>query len=289
MDAVGRPIDRVFTASQWQLIWWKFRRHRLAMVSFVGLVLLYLSVAFADFLAPNDPRAFYQDHLYARPTRIRLFHEGRLTGPFIYPVVSSLNQETWLREYVPDTARRLPDPSLPPRRAVPVLGLLPSDLHLFGVEGEPIFLFGTDGLGRDIFTRVLHGGRISLTIGLVGIVFTFVLGLLLGGIAGYVGGAADEVIMRLIDFLVSIPTLPLWMALSRPSRAPGPSCRPTSPSRSSSRSWAGRASRASCAASSSSLQEGGLRDRRARHRVQPRRASSSVTCCPRSSATSSCS
>jgi peptide/nickel transport system permease protein len=206
--------EKVFTASQWTLIWWKFRKHRLAMISLAGLVILYLAVLFADFISPYNPRAFYREYIFAPPTTIRIIHDGRLSAPFVYNVTSRLNPETYLREYIPDT-------SLPYRirflhRGAPYsfLGLFESDLRLFGTDGAPLFLFGTDGLGRDIFSRILHGGRISLTIGLVGIALAFILGLLLGGIAGYMGGVADEVIMRIIDMLVSIPTLPLWMALS---------------------------------------------------------------------------
>lgn len=219
LPAIAAPAEssgaeRIFTASQWQLIWWKFRKHRLGMISLVGLALLYLSVLFADFLAPNDPQAFHREYLFSPPTRVRLFHEGRLTMPFVYRSVSSLNPQTFLREYVPDTTTRYPIRIFTRGVEYNFLGILRSDLHLFGTDGPPVFLFGTDGLGRDIFTRVLHGGRISLTIGLVGIAISFVLGLLLGGIAGYLGGLADEIVMRVIDMLVSIPTLPLWMALS---------------------------------------------------------------------------
>ena len=206
--------EREQVASQWRLIGIRFFRHRMAVAASVVLAVLYFGAAFAEFVAPYDPRHRSAEQQYAPPQRIRLFHDGRPTAPFVYPLISKLDQETFRYTYRVDR-------DSPQRLALFVRGdpyelwgLLPSDLHLFGVRGGRVYLFGTDNLGRDLLSRVIYGGRISLSIGLVGIAISFLLGVVLGGLSGYFGGAVDTAIQRIVEFLRSIPTLPLWMALS---------------------------------------------------------------------------
>ncbi|MGQ9629325.1 MAG: ABC transporter permease [bacterium] len=206
--------EEIYTASQWRLMWWKFKKHKLAVASLWGLGILYLAAIFSDFLSPNNPNDFFREYIHTPPSRIHIFSEGRIARPFVYEVNVKLNPQTWLKEYIEDKDKKRPIRLFHRGYSYRFLGLFETNVHLLGVEGGRIFLFGADNLGRDIFARVIHGSRISLTIGLVGIAFTFVLGVLFGGLAGYFGGRVDEIIMRAIDMLVSIPTLPLWMGLS---------------------------------------------------------------------------
>ncbi|MGD2157136.1 MAG: ABC transporter permease [Anaerolineales bacterium] len=210
---------RFYYASQSQLIWWRFRRHKLAIVSTPFIILLYLSALFAPFIAPFGALSRIKPYINAPPTRIHFFAEqnGRkaFVGPFVYGMNRVINEETLRRSWILDKEIRYRLGFFVPGEEYELLGLFKSDIHLFGVaEGGPIFLFGTDDLSRDIFSRALFGARISLTIGLIGVILSFVLGLLIGGISGYFGGFIDEIIQRMIDFIMSIPTLPLWMALS---------------------------------------------------------------------------
>lgn len=221
LDEVHSPNERsaeerYYAASQGQLIWRKFRRHRLAVVSAVLLGCLYFVALTYEFWAPYTPMQQHESYLNVPPTPIRLFDaEGNFVGPFVYGLKGEVDFETFTRVYVPDESQiyrvRFFIRGAPYR----FWGLFPTDLHFFGAEGEGrVFLLGTDSLGRDLFTRILAGSRVSLTIGLVGVMLSFVLGCLLGGISGFFGGTVDLIIQRVIDFLISIPTIPLWMALS---------------------------------------------------------------------------
>lgn len=206
--------EEIYLASQWKLIWWRFRKHKLALISLWILGCLYLIVLFCEVLAPYDPNRMFRDYIYAPPTVVHLFDEGRIVKPFVYGLTSRLNLETFRREVIQDKERIYKIKLFCRGDTYKFWGLFETNIHLFGVEEGVIFLFGTDNLGRDIFSRVLYGARISLTIGLVGIFLSLLLGVLFGGLAGYIGGIVDELIMRAVDTLVSIPTLPLWMCLS---------------------------------------------------------------------------
>jgi peptide/nickel transport system permease protein len=208
---------KYYTASQRQLIWLKFRRHRLAMFAMVGLGVLYFVAIFCEFVAPYSAQTDFPQNLFNPPTVIHFLAEEnggtQLVAPFIYGQTGKIN-EKFQRVYVEDKTKRYPVQLFIKGEKYRVLGVIETDIHLFGVDGAPIFLFGTDRLGRDVFSRVIYGSRISLSIGLVGVFLSFVLGLTIGGISGYFGGVADEIIQRAIDLLQSIPHLPLWMALA---------------------------------------------------------------------------
>jgi peptide/nickel transport system permease protein len=208
--------ERYYLASQWQLMWQKFRRHKLAIIGGSVLVALYLAAIFADFVAPYSKEVRFEKSSYHPPTRVHLFgDEGNFVGPFVYGTTRQRDMETLQLKYEEDKAVRYPIRLFVHGESHKLLGLIETDIHLFGVE-EPggIFLFGTDSIGRDLFSRTLHGARLSLSIGLVGVALSFVIGITLGGISGYFGGAVDTFIQRVIEFLISMPTIPLWLALS---------------------------------------------------------------------------
>ena len=205
--------DDYYVASQWKLIWWKFRKHKLAMIGAPVLITLYVCAVFADFLSPTLPDVRYTEYKWAPPNPIHLFDENGLRAPFVYGMVRSTDPQTFLRTFAPDTTTAYPLIFFGHGEPYKLLGLIPTDIHLFTCEG-PAFLLGTDQLGRDLLTRILYGSRISLSIGLVSVSITFFLGLMLGGMAGYFGGVVDNAIMRVIDLIICIPQIPLWMALA---------------------------------------------------------------------------
>ena len=203
--------------SQRQLIWRKFKRHRVAFYCMIFLLLLYALAVFAEFFAPYGPFKRYTSYLYAPPTPIHFVDENGVFSfrPFVYKISSELDLETFQRAYVEDTSEKFYINFFVKGESYRLLDIFETDIHLFGVD-EPGVYFpsGTDGLGRDLFSRMLLGARTSLFVGLLGLAIGFVLGLFFGGLSGYYGGSIDMLIQRLIEFLQSLPTLPLWMALA---------------------------------------------------------------------------
>ena len=207
--------ERYFIASQRQLMWRKFRKHRMAVIAGVVLLLAYLVAFTYEFCAPYGSLTQHAGFVHAPPTRIRVIDsDGRLRSPFVYGLTGKVNLETFQREFVEDRSAIYPVRFLVRGEAYRFWGAIDADLHLFDAGEGRVFLLGTDELGRDLFSRILAGSRVSLTIGLVGVLISFVLGCLLGGISGYFGGVPDLVIQRLIEVFNSIPGIPLWMALS---------------------------------------------------------------------------
>lgn len=215
VEVMTKEQERVYQASQLRLMWWKFRRHRLALASGIFLLALYLMILICEFLAPYNLHTRNMDFIYAPPQRVHLFHDGRFIGPFVYGRQMTLNMDTLKREYSDDRSNIEPIRFFCRGDKYRFWGLFESDLHLVcPAEGGELFLLGTDRLGRDVLSRIIYGARISLTIGLIGISFSFLLGIVIGGLAGYHGGIFDLVVQRVIEVLQSIPSIPLWMALA---------------------------------------------------------------------------
>ncbi|WP_036711184.1 ABC transporter permease [Paenibacillus pinihumi] len=212
-------------SSQWRLIYLKFKKHKLARISLVILAVLYTVALFAQFIAPYGLQSYDSKYVNAPPMGLHFIDaDGKFHfKPFVYGLKSERDPETMRKMFVADTENRYPIQFFVRGEEYKFLGLIPTSLHLLGVE-EPgrIFLLGTDGMGRDMFSRIVLGSQVSLSIPLVGVGISFVIGLFLGGISGYFGGWMDSVIQRIIEIIRSFPTLPLWMALSAaiPPRIP---------------------------------------------------------------------
>ena len=207
--------ERYYLASQWQLMWWRFKRHRLALISAVFLALAYGSIFITEFLSPYNLHTRHIDHIYAQPQSVHLFHDGDFIGPFVYGTNYRLDMEQLRRVYTEDKSKIYRVRLFCSGEEYKFWGLWKADAHLFCVEdGGTIFLLGTDRLGRDILSRILSGARISLTIGLIGIAISFTMAIIIGGLAGYYSGIVDLVVQRIIEILQSFPQIPLWMALA---------------------------------------------------------------------------
>jgi peptide/nickel transport system permease protein len=212
-EEIGKE-EKIYYASQWQLIWWKFRRHKLAIIGGIVLFLLYLSAILCEFLAPYSPTTRFEGYQNAPPTKIHLFEDGRIQKPFIYGFKKELNMKTFQWEFKEDKTKKYYVEFWGKGEPYKLWGIFKADRHLFTVDGYPLFPFGADSMGRCLFSRSLYGARISLSIGLVGVFLSFFLGIIIGGVSGYFGGTVDMTIQRIIEFLSSIPTIPLWMSLS---------------------------------------------------------------------------
>lgn len=206
-------------ANQWALIWHKFSRHRLAMVALVVVVLIYLVAAFAEFLAPYDPGKFDPRYTFAPPQPIHLFltdDTGTRFAPHVLGYKSQVDPKSFRRLFQPDPDKVIPIGFFVEGQPYKFWGIWEANRHFLGPvdPADPFFLIGGDRLGRDLLSRTIHGTRISMSIGLVGVTFSLIIGLILGGISGYRGGLVDRVIQRVIEFIRSVPTIPLWLGLA---------------------------------------------------------------------------
>jgi len=214
LEGEGR-VNAMSEATQLQLMWLQFRRHRVAVVSLVFLALIYASILVSEVLAPYHRDSRNLDYIYAPPQHIHLFDEGRFVGPFVYGRTQTLDMDTMRRIYTENRSQVQPLRFLCRGDAYRFWGVIPARFHLVcpATDGQ-FFLLGTDRLGRDVLSRIIYGARISLTIGVLGVSMSFVLGIVIGGLAGYHGGWFDAVTQRMIEVLQSIPSIPLWMALA---------------------------------------------------------------------------
>ncbi len=218
-EVAVRGDARVLVAPQWRLIWWRFRRHKLALVSGIVLLIIYFIVLFAEFLAPYDPADFAARYTYAPPQPLSLFDtsNGYLEfNPYVNDYKVEIDPAALRRTFVVDPDKQIPVRLFVHTWSYKLFGLFDMDIHLFGPArpGDRVYLLGADAIGRDVLSRMIYGTRVSMTIGLVGVAISLVLGILLGGVSGYFGGAIDNFIQRLIDFIRSLPTIPLWLGLA---------------------------------------------------------------------------
>jgi len=217
-DAV--PFGRAGSASQLRLMWIQFKRHRMAMVSAIVLIVIYLIAAFCEFLAPFSPIAFNPRYTYAPPQQLHLFDrdaEGQLVWrPHVNGYKVTIDPVALRRTFVVDDKVKHPVGLLVTSEPYQMWGVITLRTKLIGplVKGDPMYLLGADRLGRDMLSRILYGTRISMTIGLIGVTLSLFLGIVLGGLSGYYGGWVDNVIQRTIEFVLSLPTTPLWLGLA---------------------------------------------------------------------------
>jgi peptide/nickel transport system permease protein len=207
--------ERFYMASEWRMVWWKLRRHRIAVLSGAVLLTMYVSILFCEFLSPYDLDTRNTDFIYAPPQRVRILDKGGLAWPFVYGYDYRLDMNNLERVYTPNPDKREPIRFFCHSSEYRFWGIFPGDLHLIcPAQGGQLFLAGTDRLGRDLLSRMIYGARVSLTVGLLGVAVSFTLGILIGGVAGYYGGWTDILVQRGIEVIQSFPHLPLWMALS---------------------------------------------------------------------------
>ena len=205
-------------ASQWKLMYWKFIKHKLAIVALPIVILLIITALFSEFLAPHTRDKRFTDYKEAPPNNIRFVDaDGRFhIRPFVYDMERSTDPVTFRRNFTKDTSTKFEMGFFVRGEQYKLWGLIPGSIHFFGPidRDAPYFVMGTDQLGRDIFTRAIFGTRVSLGFAGLGVLFTFIIGITLGGLSGYLGGVVDTIIQRVIDLLLCIPHIPLWMALA---------------------------------------------------------------------------
>lgn len=215
LPATSAAEERVSVASNWTLVWWRFRRHRLAMASLFVLIGLYAVVVCPAFFSTQDPERTDARQAFVPIQTLHLFDEGRF-DPWVAGIIGRRNPVTLRMEWTTDPARKVRVGFFVEGEPYRVLGLFTARTHLIGPRDQTqrIFLLGSDRLGRDQYSRIMHATQTSMTVGLVAVALSTILGVLLGGISGYVGGLTDQVIQRLIELLQSVPTIPIWLALS---------------------------------------------------------------------------
>lgn len=207
---------QVYVAPQWKLVWWKFRKHKLALISGIIMLVIYLVALFVEFLAPFPSDQTNSKFLYAPPQSLLFVDDQGHWGLYVYGFISKIDPVALRRTFEVDPTVKIPVGLFVQGTPYKLFNLFPLDRHLIGPldPAQPMYLLGADRLGRDVLSRMINGTRVSMSIGLIGVMFSLVLGILLGGLSGYYGGGIDNIIQRIIEFLRSIPSIPLWMGLS---------------------------------------------------------------------------
>jgi peptide/nickel transport system permease protein len=207
-----KSLEAIYALSQWQLIWRKFIRNKVAILGGIVILLYYLGGLFAGFVAPYTLSTRFIKYIHMPPQRVRFFNDGKLQ-PFVCDLDLTID-ENLRKTYMPNCGKRIPLEFFSRGEPYKLLGLIDTDVHLFQAPGGIVSLLGTDRQGRDMFSRVLYGSQVSLTIGLLGVALSLVFGSVLGVASGYYGGWIDDLIQRLIELVRAFPAIPLWMALS---------------------------------------------------------------------------
>jgi len=217
-EFIASATSEASVASPWKLIWWKFRKHKLAMAGTVVTLLIYLVAFLAEFVAPYAPETNFSQYTYAPPQFPKIVDtsDGISFGLYVNGYKSEVDTTSFKRVFTVDEEAKIPLGFFVKGPEYELWGLIPMDRHLIGPTNpeDTAFMLGTDRLGRDMLSRVVYGARISMSIGLVGVALSVVLGIALGGISGYYGGRIDNAIQRVIEVIRSIPTIPLWMGLA---------------------------------------------------------------------------
>jgi len=210
-------FDSIYVAPNWKLVWWRFRKHKLAVGSTFVVILIALVAIMPGFFSTQDPHESDATELFIPPQRLHFFDNGRLQL-FVYAVTGVRNPETLRMEWQTSTEEKIFLQLFAQGYTYEVLGLFETNRHIIGLEdpesGETFHLLGTDRLGRDQWSRLIYGTRTSLSIGLISVIISTILGIVLGGLSGYYGGTTDMIIQRLIELLQSLPAVPIWLALS---------------------------------------------------------------------------
>ena len=217
--AMAEIESSVSVASQWQLMWWKFRKHRLAMAGGIVTLLIYLIAIFVEFLSPSSPNLIRADYTWAPPQKLQFMRQtddGNRWDPYVNGYTVEIDPEALKRIFTIDEEQIVDVGFFVKGEPYKMWGLFEMDLHLVGSTNpdQPIYFLGADRMGRDLLSSMIYGTRISMSIGLLGVIVSFFLGILLGGVSGFYGGTIDNLIQRIIEFIRSIPTIPLWMGLA---------------------------------------------------------------------------
>jgi peptide/nickel transport system permease protein len=214
---VEEPVSEVGQLSQGTLIRMRFARNKLAMIGLFGLIFMYIMVFLGGVLAPNEYTYQNHDYPFGGPSKITFIGPNGNFGlrPYMYPTTTELDAENFEFVFTFDKTQKVPVKFFTHGDKYTLLGFIKTDVHLFGVD-QPnrIYLMGTDALGRDMFARTLYGGQISMTVGLLGVAMSILIGAVLGTASGYFMGLADDLIQRIIEVISSFPTIPLWAALA---------------------------------------------------------------------------
>ncbi len=207
--------SKIEAASQWLLMWWKFRKSTLAVIGAIVVILSYIIAINAEFFAPKLAESYDKQYVYAPPQPFRLFYDGKF-DPFVYGLKFERDPVSFKKIFSVDYETRIPVGLFVKGEPYKWLGFIPADRHLFGPKnaGDPFYLLGAEKSGRDLLSRIIYGARISLTVGLVGVLMSLVIGVTIGGISGLVGGWVDNVIQRAIEILLTIPQVPILLALA---------------------------------------------------------------------------
>ncbi len=220
-DGAGDLVfSRLAVASQWQLVWWAFKRHRLAMVGLFVTIALYVVAVVPGFFAVNDPSQQNRRAVFHPPQALHIIDSGENGSwsirPYIHPYVLARDPVTLASVYKEDGERKVYLQMFGEGYEYSVLGLFNARTHLFASQdaSQPLFFFGADRLGRCVYSRIMLGAQISLSVGLLGVFLSLTLGIILGGISGYYGGRIDFAIQRVIELVLSLPTIPIWLALA---------------------------------------------------------------------------